>query len=235
MLVSGSTDTCNTLKKTNQPIVQYLQSTEIEKLLAAPDPSTKKGLRDQALLCLMYDSGCRVQELADIKVRDLRLSFPEQVSLTGKGRKTRIVPLLKETSSILKKYMQVYRLDEISKQDTPLFFNVRGEKLTRQGITYILQKYADSVHIECISPHVIRHSKAMHLTDADINPIYIRDFLGHSDLKTTQIYSKTSVATKRKALEKLEASKPLAKDENPSNTDWTSNESLMDWLKSLGK
>ena len=75
----------------------------------------------------------------------------------------------------------------------------------------------------------------MHLTDADINPIYIRDFLGHSDLKTTQIYSKTSVATKRKALEKLEVSKPLAKDENPSNTDWTSNESLMDWLKSLGK
>ena len=85
-------------KKTNQPIVHYLQSAEIEKLLATPDSSSKKGLRDQALLCLMYDSGCRVQELADIKVRDLRLSFPEQVSLTGKGRKTRIVPLLKETS-----------------------------------------------------------------------------------------------------------------------------------------
>ena len=94
-------------------------------------------------------------------------------SLTGKGRKTRIVPLLKETSSILKKYIHVYKLDEISKQDTPLFFNVRGEKLTRQGITYILQKYADSANIESISPHVIRHSKAMHLTDADINPIYI--------------------------------------------------------------
>ena len=94
--------------------------------------------------------------------------------LTGKGRKTRIVPLLKETSSILKKYIHVYKLDEISKQDTPLFFNVRGEKLTRQGITYILQKYADSANIESISPHVIRHSKAMHLTDADINPIYIK-------------------------------------------------------------
>lgn len=222
-------------KKTNQPIVHYLQSAEIEKLLATPDSSSKKGLRDQALLCLMYDSGCRVQELADIKVRDLRLSFPEQVSLTGKGRKTRIVPLLKETSSILKKYIHVYKLDEISRQDTPFFFNVRGEKLTRQGITYILQKYADSANIESISPHVIRHSKAMHLTDADINPIYIRDFLGHSDLKTTHIYSKTSVVTKRKALEKLEDSKPLTKDEDPSTTDWTSNESLMDWLRSLGK
>ncbi len=118
-----------------------------------------------------------VEELADIKVRDLRLSFPEQVSLTGKGRKTRIVPLLKETCSILKTYIHVYKLDEISKQDTPLFFNVRGEKLTRQGITYILQKYADSANIESISPHVIQHSKAMHLTDADINPIYIRDLL----------------------------------------------------------
>ena len=141
--------------------------------------------------------------------------------------------LLSYTSSILKKYIHVYKLDEISKQDTPLFFNVRGEKLTRQGITYILQKYADSANIESISPHVIRHSKAMHLTDADINPIYIRDFLGHSDLKTTHIYSKTSVVTKRKALEKLEDSKPLTKDEDPSTTDWTSNESLMDWLRSL--
>lgn len=159
-----------------------------------------------------------------------RTSFPYR-----KRKKNKNCSFIKGNKLNTKKYIHVYKLDEISKQDTPLFFNVRGEKLTRQGITYILQKYADSANIESISPHVIRHSKAMHLTDADINPIYIRDFLGHSDLKTTHIYSKTSVVTKRKALEKLEDSKPLTKDEDPSTTDWTSNESLMDWLRSLGK
>jgi integrase/recombinase XerD len=225
-------------KKTIQPAVKYLHSEEIEKLLAAPDASTKRGLRDQALLCLMYDSGCRVQELADIKVRDLRLSFPEQVSLTGKGRKTRAVPLLKETSAILKRYISIYRLDEIPKQDMPLFFNVHGEKLTRQGITYILQKYAEAVNLTAVSPHVMRHSKAMHLTEAEINPIYIRDFLGHSDLKTTQIYSKTSTAMKRKAIEKLEKSASSHRDNADGkikNTDWNDDKCLMDWLKSFGK
>lgn len=223
-------------KKNIQPVVKYLQTEEIKKLLAAPDASTRKGVRDQALLCLLYDTGCRVQELADLKVRDLRLTCPEQVSLTGKGRKTRNVPLLKETASILKRYISLYRLDQISKQDTPLFFNVHGSKLTRQGITYILQKYAEAVNLNEITPHVLRHSKAMHLTEADINPIYIRDFLGHADLKTTQIYSKTSTAMKRKAIEKLtDTMIPQTDDKTTESTDWNKDSDLMNWLKSLGK
>ena len=190
-------------KKTVQTIVSYLPAADIEALLAAPNPLTTQGLRDQAMLCLLYDSGCRVQELADLKVYNLRLSSPEQVTLTGKGRKTRIVPILKKTAAILSRYIEVYNLDCPSKRGGPLFFNVRGDKLTRQGISYIIKKYADTVNLDHVTPHIIRHSKAMHLTDADINPIYIRDFLGHSDLKTTQVYSKTSIAMKKKAIESL--------------------------------
>ena len=222
-------------KKTVQALVSYLPATDIEALLAAPDPSTSRGLRDQAMLCLLYDSGCRVQELADLKVHDLRLSSPEQVTLTGKGRKTRIVPILKKTSAILSRYIETYGLNCPSKRGGPLFFNARGESLTRQGISYVLKKYADAVKLEHVTPHVIRHSKAMHLTDADINPVYIRDFLGHADLKTTQVYSKTSIAMKKKAIESLEKTDTAIPETgiSPAGNDWCSDKELMKWLKSL--
>lgn len=225
------------LKKNAQPEVKYLDTLQTEKLLAAPDATTKKGKRDLALLCILYDSGCRVQELADIRVRDVRFTVPPQVTLTGKGRKTRTVPLMKETAAILKNYIVCYGLDVAGKADTPLFFNNREEKLTRQGITYILQKYAEDAGIGNITPHVLRHTKAVHLTEADINPVYIRDFLGHTDLKVTQIYSKTSVQMKRKAIEKLADQKsPIPETGMEIKTkDWLDDKDLLGWLNSLGR
>jgi site-specific recombinase XerD len=112
-----------------------------------------------------------------------------------------------------------------------LFFNSQGKKLSRQGITYILQKYTNNISADNISPHSLRHSKAIHMTEADINPIFIRDFLGHTDLKTTQIYSKTSVEMKRKALEQLNVH-PIP-DATKQKADWTEDQNLMAWLKSL--
>lgn len=221
------------VKKTTQKLIKHLEQNQVKELLAVPDTSVSRGRRDQALLCLLYDSGCRVQELADIKVLDVRLTTPAQVSLTGKGRKTRAVPLLEETKAILKNYINENRLDYPAKKDTPLFYNSNGKKLTRQGITYILKKYTDNIGIENVTPHVLRHSKAMHMTEADINPIYIRDFLGHTDLKVTQIYSKTSVEVKRKALEKLSGSQTIP-ETSKSQKEWTNDKTLMNWLNSLG-
>ena len=86
--------------------------------------------------------------------------------------------------------------------------------------------------LEGATPHILRHSKAMHMTEADINPIYIRDFLGHTDLKVTQIYSKTSVEMKRRALEKLKGSNVIPRK---PQKDWTNDKNLMDWLNSLGR
>ena len=216
-------------KKTEKRVIGFLNEEKTRELLAAPSTDTARGLRDQALLCLLYDSGARVQELADIRIRDLRLDSPAQVQLTGKGRKTRSVPLMEQTDCILKEYMKRNGLDNGLNDDHPLFFNAQEKKLTRQGITYVLKKYAEQCGINDISPHQLRHTKAMHLTEANVNPIFIRDFLGHTDLKVTEIYSKTSVKMKREALKKMDTKEVIPADAK----EWNEDAELMTWLKSL--
>lgn len=216
-------------KKSEKPHVEYLNETEMKELLAMPDTTTRKGRRDQALLSLLYDSGARIQELADLRVGDLRLDVPAQVRLTGKGKKTRSVPLMDKTCSLLKQYLKEQRLEEPSRYEHPLFFNARKEKLSRQGIAYILKKYADAYGVKEISPHRLRHSKSMHLTEAVVNPIFIRDFLGHTDLKVTEIYLKASIKMKQAALEKLKTQDVIPQKAG----DWTEDKSLMDWLAEL--
>lgn len=216
-------------KKAEKRVIGFLNEEKTKELLAAPRNNTLRGLRDQALLCLLYDSGARVQELADIRIRDLHLDSPAQVQLTGKGRKTRSVPLMEQTVRILEEYLKRNGLDNGLNVDHPLFYNAQKKKLTRQGITYVLKKYAEQCGINDISPHQLRHTKAMHLTEADVNPIFIRDFLGHTDLKVTEIYSKTSVKMKREAIEKMDK-----KDIVPTDTkEWNEDTELMTWLKSL--
>lgn len=221
-------------KKQQKEPVKYLTEEETAFLLAAPGQGSKKERRDTALLCLLYDSAARVQELADLKVNNIRLSPPPQVTLTGKGRKIRSVPLMDKTVGIIKAYMEENGLNQPGKEEQPLFSNARGEKLTRQGISYILKKYTDECHLAEISPHRLRHTKAMHLTEADINPFFIRDFLGHADIKTTGVYAKSSIKMKKAALEKINNSKqdPLPVQNDDKN--WTADKDLMEWLKGLG-
>ena len=221
-------------KKQQKGPVKYLTEEETASLLAAPGQNSKKGRRDTALLCLLYDSAARVQELADLKVKNIRLSSPPQVTLTGKGRKIRIVPLMDKTVGIIKAYMEENGLNQPGKEEQPLFCNARGEKLTRQGIAYILKKYTDECHLAEISPHHLRHTKAMHLTEADVNPFFIRDFLGHADIKTTGVYAKSSLKMKKAALEKINNSKKDPLPIQNSNKNWTADKDLMEWLKGLG-
>lgn len=221
-------------KKQQKEPVKYLTEEETTFLLAASGQGSKKERRDTALLGLLYDSAARVQELADLKVNNIRLSPPPQVTLTGKGRKIRSVPLMDKTVGIIKAYMEENGLNQPGKEEQPLFSNARGEKLTRQGISYILKKYTDECHLAEISPHRLRHTKAMHLTEADINPFFIRDFLGHADIKTTGVYAKSSIKMKKAALEKINNSKqdPLPVQNDDKN--WTADKDLMEWLKGLG-
>lgn len=134
-------------KKKEQKPVRHFGTGQVKELLASPDTHTPRGRRDQALLCLLYDSGCRVQELADIKVCDIRLTVPAQVTVTGKGRKTRVVPLTEETKKIMASYIKENHLEQPAKQDTP----------TRQGITYILKKYAEPIGLTNATPHLLRN------------------------------------------------------------------------------
>ena len=126
---------------------------------------------------------------------------------------------------------------KLCKKDDMLFFNRSGNKLTRSGIGYILNKNVDmaksqkpELFPEKITPHCLRHSKAMHLLQSGVNLIYIRDFLGHTDVKTTQIYARADVTLKRKA---IEAANIIDVAKNVKS--WTDDEDLMSWLNSLGK
>lgn len=221
-------------KKAPKPVIDYLTGDETELLFRQPDTTTQKGRRDLALLALMYDSAARVQEICDLKVSNVSLKTPAIVRLFGKGRKTRDVPISGPCVEILCKYMEEKRLNRSEMANKPLFFNNRNEKLTRSGVGYIISKYVEmanenGAHIsEKITPHCLRHSKAMHMVEAGINLIYIRDFLGHESIETTQVYAKANPETRRKALEKMES-----KTAKAAMPDWNDNPDIMSFLLSL--
>jgi len=218
------------MRKASKKPPMYLSDEEMKRLLSMPNLQTTQGRRDAVMLSLLYDSAARVQELVDLTPRNLRLEEPFYITLTGKGRKTRQVPIMKQTASLLISYIEEQKIDTPDKLDHPLFFNCWKEKLTRQGVSYIINKYAKNISSDNrITAHCLRHSKAMHLTQADVNPIYIRDILGHADLKTTGIYSKSNIEMKRKALEKVEE-KAI-----PDAPDWTVDNGLMEFLNNIGK
>lgn len=224
-------------KKTEQRVLNYFSLDGIKLLLSMPDISTKSGRRDLALLSLMYDTGARVQEIADLTPQCVRFEKPATIRLHGKGNKTRIVPMMEAQVSLLKRYMTEQNLLRSEEQPHPLFRNKCGVKLTRAGISYILDKYVSMARTvapelvpDNISCHCLRHSKAMHLLQAGVNLVYIRDFLGHFSVQTTEVYAKADSRQKRQALEKAYV------DVTP-NTDpvWQENNNLLEWLISLGK
>lgn len=202
-----------------------------------PDKTTKSGRRDLVLLSLIYDSGARVKEIADVRVADVRLHPPATIKLTGKGNKTRIVPLMEPMAKLIEQYLKENKLNLPQCNEYPMFRNSEGKKLTRSGISFILKKHfseAKKLFPECfpdtISPHVMRHSKAMHLLQAGVNLIYIRDLLGHVNIQTTEIYAKADSSMKRKALENAYAN--VVSDELP---EWQQNTNLLEWLQNLGR
>jgi len=222
------------MKKTPKPMVNYLTPDALKLILAQPDLSKAGGRRDLTMLSALYDTGARVQELIDLKVCDVRLDHPPIVTLTGKGYKTRQVPLMSNTASLLRHYMTETHLLQNGMQDRPLFVNRQRGKLTTEGIKFILNKYVSraravsSIIPGNVTPHVFRHTKAMHLLQAGVNLIYIRDFLGHVDISTTEIYARTDTELKRKALEK--AYPDMISTDLPQ---WNQDEGLLAWLSSL--
>ena len=218
--------------KHDQPAIAHLTVEQTRQLLALPDRSTRQGRRDATLLATLYDTAARVQELADLTVRDIRLETAI-VALTGKGRKTRHVPIDVSTTALLAAYLAERQLDSPGRDQRPVFFNQHRAKLSRGGIAWILHKYqtkaADPTLTDAqLHPHVLRHSRAMHLYDAGVPLPYIRDILGHADLSTTEIYARASTEAKRKALETVHDQVVSA-----DLPEWNRNPDLLDWLTSL--
>jgi len=222
------------VKKASRPSIPHLTPEAMKLLLSQPDRMTVKGRRDLTLLSVLYDSGCRVQELANLRVRDVVLDNPAVLILTGKGNKVRKVPLMKNTVTLLQQYMQEHCLDKERNSDYPLFINKQHNKLTKEGIAYIISQYVVSARRastsvpEKVTPHMFRHGKAMHLLQAGVNLIYIRDFLGHEHIKTTEIYAKCDSELKRQAIENAY---PDLVDSNLP--DWNKDAALLRWLSGL--
>lgn len=217
-----------------KPMIGYLSTNELQLLFSQISESTAQGRRHTALLYLLYDTGARVQELCDLKVRDVHFGDNPFVLLHGKGSKERNVPIVTDVAQRTQRYILENKLYAPEFQDMPLFFNSQRKPISRAGVSYIVSKYAALAHEyspsfpKNITPHILRHTKAMHLCQAGINIIYVRDFLGHVDLATTEIYAKMNVELLRDALED-------AYPELPTHdfSDWNEDISLMGFLKSL--
>ncbi len=222
------------IKKAKKKVVEYLTPEAMKILLEQPDKHTPKGRRDLTLISVLYDSGARVQELIDMRICDVTLQVPAIITLTGKGNKTRRVPLMKNTASLLQNYLLENKLDKPWRNESPLFTNNQHHKLTKEGITYIISKCVASARKTSsivpakVNNHMLCHSKAMHLLQAGVNLIYIRDFLGHVDLKTTEIYAKADTEMKRKAIENVY---PDLIDSNLP--DWSKDQVLLSWLSEI--
>jgi site-specific recombinase XerD len=224
-------------KKEHKETVKHMVKDGIKYILEQIPSDTRQGRKHLTLISLMYETGARVQEIINLTPASLRLVKPCIITLKGKGNKSRLVPLDDNMVTLLSRYMKENSLDMQQYRDRPLFPNHHGTRLTSQGVTFILQSYADQarkLHPDAIpnsvSPHMLRHSRAMHLLQSGVNLIYIRDILGHVSVQSTEVYARADTRAKREALEKVELSLGRMIDERPS---WEQDPKLKAFLKGL--
>jgi integrase/recombinase XerD len=225
---------CVPFKRARTRAVEYLEYEEIKAVLDAIDRSATDGRRDYALLVAMFNTGARVQEILDLRVRDLQLRRPFQVRLVGKGRKERLCPLWPQTAQVLLEWLEERRVDLHSIER--LFLNHRGEPLTRFGVRYILAKYctrarndAPTLEGKRLHPHTMRHSTAVHLLKAGVDLSTISHWLGHASINTTNRYADVDLDMKRKAIAKA---KPVATSSRTAAA-WRKDASILEWLEAL--
>jgi len=209
----------------------YLEPGEVEAILAQPDRSTLEGQRDHALLSFLYNTGARIQEALDVCPQVLRFESPSCVRLYGKGRKERLCPLWPETVLLLKSLLRRQPRADAE----PIFVNRYGVPLGASGVRFKLTEYVEaaaknmpSLTSKHVTPHSFRHATAVHLVAAGVDITVIRSWLGHVSLDTTNHYAQADLETKRKALERLEASSKAS-----GTPRWKRDASVLDWLDSL--
>ena len=219
--------------KTTTRQVDYLTEEQMNNLINLPPTDTSTGIRHRIIMCLLYDTGARVQELCDLKIEDINLGNNPTVKLHGKGSKIRIVPISKNMNQILEVYISKF-FSDIKLKNEYLIKNKNNQQMSRDGIEYIVQKYAtilknnDPSFPSKVHPHMFRHSKAMHMLAVDIPIVYIRDFLGHEDISTTMIYARADSRKKNEAINNLA---PKLIEEN--YVDWSKDQDLLDFLNSF--
>ena len=219
-------------KRAPQRAIDYLEREEIESILKAIDRTIPQGVRDYALLATMFNTGGRVQEIADLRACDLQLAKPFQVRLFGKGRKERYCPLWPQTAAVLRAFSKQRDLDLWS--EARVFLNHRGAPLTRFGIRYILARClaraspnVPNLRKKRLHPHSMRHSTAMALLKSGVDLSTISHYLGHASPTTTNHYAKVDLEMKRQAIAQV---KPVP---HQALTPWQKNPTILEWLESL--
>jgi site-specific recombinase XerD len=195
------------MKKVDEALIAYLSRDEIQALLDAPDRRTASGLRDRAMLHLAYAAGLRVSEVVGLRRDQFDPRPPSTIHVLGKGRRERVLPLWKETTSALKAWLSV----RPGNADPELFLNAAGRAMTRAGFEYILTKHvvtaaakSPSIATKRVSPHVLRHSCAMHTLQATGDVRKVSLWLGHASVQTTEMYLRADPTEKLKALTAME-------------------------------
>lgn len=210
--------------RVEHPEIEYLDEDEVLTLLQAIDPIT--GRRDRALLLLLYNTGARVQEIVDLDVSDVRREPVALVTFQGKGRKQRTCPLWSRTVNAIDTWLA-------ERNCGPLFLNAHRRRLSRSGVAHILQTLAQRAglcprHAKRVTPHVIRHTTAMHLLQAGVDITTLAAWLGHSQLTTTHAYVEINLRMKQKVIAVADTLPELNQGTYPQDD-------LLNWLNALGR
>lgn len=223
-------------KRERKRVINYLSKEGMDLLLKQPEYSTDKGLRDYVMMTLMYETGARVQEMIDLTPAVINYNNPCSVTITGKGDKERRVYISEDLAALLRKYVEIQSLNVPGTEHKPLFYNYWHQKLSSTAITKIIQKYAAQARTQRadlipanVHPHMFRHSKAMHLLQAGLDLIHIRDFLGHVSVQTTEIYARADAKAREEAFSKMQAKI----DDGVKTREWEHDSELEEFLRNL--
>lgn len=200
-------------KKAPGKVVEFLSMSALKTLFSQPDTSKSNGLRNFCYMKFMYDVAARCQELLDVQIGDLNLQNGHPtVILTGKGEKTRVVPISTKTANLLRDYLIKVHPTENRKDSDFLFFTTthgQKHKMSTDTVSLFMRKYGERGRIECseiperVHPHQLRHSRAMHLYRSGIPLVLLSEFLGHASVETTRVYAWADTEMKRKAIQKI--------------------------------
>lgn len=222
-------------KRTALPETRFMAREEIESLFAGMPDHGRLALRDRALLLFLYNTGARVTEVAELRVEHVGLTAPLQVRLMGKGGKWRTCPLWNETACALRQLLAQRPVDD---SHAPVFLSAGGKAMTRFGIYKRVRQHAASIEeadtlsrSRRITPHVFRHTTAVHLLEAGVEVNVIRGWLGHGSLDTTNRYAEITVRMKEEALKICEP--PISAAGQPCKPRWRDDAALLSWLSSL--
>lgn len=225
------------MKRVHSPETTFLERDEIASLLAQLPTQGRSALRERALFMFLYNTGARVQEVADVRIGDLDLEGSPRVRLHGKGDKWRTCPLWTETANLLKTLLQQKPITDAS--EGAVFLSQNGRPLTRFGIYKIVRRHTDALwqrrkgtNLRHLSPHIFRHTAAVHLLESGVEVNVIRNWLGHVSLETTNRYAEITTRMKEDALRVCEP-KTDSSPGYPRKPVWRDDETLLSWLDSL--